>query len=479
MLNNLIVKYQGLSIAVKASLWFTVCNILQKGISMLAVPIFTRMMSIEEYGIYSVYQSWYNILIIIITLNLFAGVLNKGMIKYENDRWGFLSAIQTLSTLTTGIFFLSFIAFPQIWCTLLGMRKELILVLFFQFLFAPSFMYWSAKQRYEYSYKSLVIVTILMSVLGPILGILSVYTMQDRAYGLAFSFGIVQICFGLLFNIYICVKGKKFYAKEYWKYALAFNLPLIPHYLSQMLLIQSDRIMIDKLVGSGPAAIYSVAYNVSLIMSLVTNSLVATYIPSLYSDLKNTNVKDIQNRSLTLNVLVAALTVVAMLFGPELIKVFATEEYYQAIWIIPPVAMSVFFNSIYSVFVNIEFYYEKTKYVMYVTVILAGLNIILNYIGIKAFGYIAAGYTTFLCYLLFCTGHYFVYKIMLAHMGIMDKYVKIIDTVKLAVGMVFAMLGCLIVYNVTSLRYLLIIIIASICIWKKKELLSYIRKLKI
>ena len=80
--------------------------------------------------------------------------------------------------------------------------------------------------------------------------------------------------------------------------------------------------------------------------------------------------------------IVAVLTIVAMLFGPELIKIFATEEYYQAIWIIPPVAMSVFFNSIYSVFVNIEFYYEKTKYVMYVTVVLAGLNIVLNYIGI-------------------------------------------------------------------------------------------------
>ena len=163
------------------------------------------------------------------------------------------------------------------------------------------------------------------------------------------------------FYIYICARGKKFYVNEYWKYALAFNLPLIPHYLSQMLLIQSDRIMIDRLVGSGPAAIYSVAYNVSLIMSLVTNSLVATYIPSLYSDLKNKNIKDIQDRSLTLNVIVAVLTIVAMLFGPELIKIFATEEYYQAIWIIPPVAMSVFFNSIYSVFVNIEFYYEKNE----------------------------------------------------------------------------------------------------------------------
>lgn len=85
------------------------------------------------------------------------------------------------------------------------MRKELILVLFFQFIFAPSFMYWSAKQRYEYSYKSLVVVTVLMSALGPILGIFSVYTLQDKAFGLVFSFGIVQICFRPTFlYLYLC-----------------------------------------------------------------------------------------------------------------------------------------------------------------------------------------------------------------------------------------------------------------------------------
>lgn len=479
MIRKFIEKYNGLSIVVKASLWFTVCNILQKGISMLSVPIFTRLMTVEEYGVYSVYQSWYNILIIVVTLNLFAGVLNKGMVKYEDDRWGFLSSIQTLSSIVTVIFFLSFIIVPTFWSNLLGLKYELILILFFQFLFAPSFMYWSAKQRYEYSYKSLVWVTVIMSLLGPLLGIISVSLLEDKTFGLIFSFGIVQICFGVIFYLYISIKGKKFYIKEYWKYALAFNLPLIPHYLSQMFLIQSDRIMIDKLIGSGSAAIYSVAYNVSLIMSLVTNSLVATYIPSLYADLKNGNIKDIQDRSLTLNIIVAVLTFIAMLFGPELIKLFATDEYYSAIWIIPPVAMSVFFNSIYTVFVNIEFYYEKTCYVMYVTIILAALNIGLNYIGIKWFGFIAAGYTTFLCYLLFCFGHYYVYKKMLNDMHITSSYVKIAETVKLAIVMIIAMFASLFLYRVAIIRYVIIIVLIIGGVCYRNKLIRYIKKLKI
>lgn len=47
--------YNKLNIGIKASIWFMFCNIIQKGITMLTVPIFTRLLSTEEYGIYSVY----------------------------------------------------------------------------------------------------------------------------------------------------------------------------------------------------------------------------------------------------------------------------------------------------------------------------------------------------------------------------------------------------------------------------------------
>lgn len=43
---------------VKAAFWFTVCSFLQRGISMIATPIFTRLLSTENYGLYSTYLSW-------------------------------------------------------------------------------------------------------------------------------------------------------------------------------------------------------------------------------------------------------------------------------------------------------------------------------------------------------------------------------------------------------------------------------------
>ena len=46
---NITSKYRSLSVQAKAALWFTICSFLQKGISFITVPIFTRLMSTQEY----------------------------------------------------------------------------------------------------------------------------------------------------------------------------------------------------------------------------------------------------------------------------------------------------------------------------------------------------------------------------------------------------------------------------------------------
>ena len=55
----------------KASLWYTVCSIVNKGMALLSTPIFTRVMSEEQYGQFSIFQSWVSILIIFTSLNIF------------------------------------------------------------------------------------------------------------------------------------------------------------------------------------------------------------------------------------------------------------------------------------------------------------------------------------------------------------------------------------------------------------------------
>lgn len=100
-LGNIKARYKSFPVEVKSTLWFVICNVLQRGISLISTPIFTRLLTTEQYGVYSVYQSWYSIIAVFATLNLYCGVFNNGLTKYPEDRSGFTSAMQGLSTTVT------------------------------------------------------------------------------------------------------------------------------------------------------------------------------------------------------------------------------------------------------------------------------------------------------------------------------------------------------------------------------------------
>ena len=79
-------RVKQLSPAVKASLCFAVFSMLQKGISLITVPLFTRLLTTEQYGQFTLYQSWLSLVTIFATLYLYYGVFNNDMTKYKQDR---------------------------------------------------------------------------------------------------------------------------------------------------------------------------------------------------------------------------------------------------------------------------------------------------------------------------------------------------------------------------------------------------------
>ena len=77
------------------------------------------------------------------------------------------------------------------------------------------------------------------------------------------------------------------------------------------------------------------------------------------------------------------------------------RKYKAAIYVVAPVAMSLFLLLYCQFFINVEFYYEEKKMLIYGSIGAAILNIIMNYIFIPAYGFVAAGYTTLMSYIVF------------------------------------------------------------------------------
>lgn len=475
MLNRMIERYHKMNVTAKASIWFVFCSLMQKGISTITVPIFTRLMSTEEYGVYSLYLSWFNILTIFTSLNLYYGVFNN-MMNHERDsrtRDRYVSSMQGLVVTLTGGMALIYFPFRHFWSSVLGLSQLAICLMLLELLVEPAVQFWLARQRFEFKYKHAVTITMLKSILNPLLGlILVLLSYDDRAIARIISVVISEILVAGTILIIQFAKGRIYYSKEYWKYALGFNIPLLPHYLSAVILNQADRVMIKTLVNVSKVGIYSVAYNIGMLVQLFTNAINNSLTPWTYEKLNQKDYKAIRKTTNLLLLYLALAIVCMLLFVPELVLFFASKDYYEAIYVAPPVACSVFFIFLYNIFAIPQMYFERQKFMSVASIIAAILNVLLNYIFIRIFGYIAAGYTTLICYLLYSIGHFIFCKKVceekIGHIELYDtKTIWLISTTVLLCSIIFNFL-----YMITFVRYLLFGVIVVIGIFKRKHIMG-------
>ena len=405
---NFFKKHSGaVSTQVKASTAYTICSVLQRCLSFITLPVFARILSIDEYGMATIYSSTMAILIIFTSLQLPFGSFDTAMMKYEDDRKGYMSSVNGLCTLLTLIYFIIYIPFRGLWNDLLDLPTILMLVMGVEMLMSTAINFWTAKARFEYEYKKVVFLTLFQSMATTGLSIFAVLIAHENK-GLikVLAFSAVVIAIGTLVYVKSIVEGKKFYNKEYWKYALSFNIPLVPYYVSQMIFNQSDRLMINKICGRSDAAKYGVAYTLAIILNFILTAINGSYTPWLYRQIKERKFEANKKVSLAIAVLMAFLLLGVIALAPEIIFILAGAKYAEAIWVVPPVAMSLIFLFYTQLFANIEFYFEEKYYLAAGSILSAVTNIVLNAWLIPIYGYVAAGYTTLFSFMLFALCNY-------------------------------------------------------------------------
>lgn len=479
LLKKITSKYHVIPVQAKLALWILICTVIQKGISLITVPIFTRLMDTAEYGKVSIYFSWVNIASIITSFKLNAGVYNKGLSKFKDDRDGYCLSMQYTTTFFTLVLLLICLIFRDAVCSLTELSFGLILLMFVELLFNTSMGFWTVKKQYEYKYKPIVIGTLVLAFLNPLLGVLFVVNAPYEQRGTAriLSTVLAISLVGLFFYIVNMKQGKYKYKFAYTKFAVLFNIPLIPHYFSEYILNLSDRIMIQKMCSLSDVAFYSVAYNAGMLLTIVTSSLNQALTPWLYQSLDNKNYRQISKTIMSLAALIMVPLTIFICLAPEAIYILAGDNYASAVYVIPPVAGSIVFLFLYTNFANIEFYYDYNKFMMYISMIGAALNLILNYVFIQLFGFVAAGYTTFVCYLVYCFGHY----LFMEHIMKKKNGIHLID-IKLLLGLVIVLLMLMITMSITYgsilIRYSLICLLLVVVLVLRKKISSILTMIK-
>lgn len=414
-------KWNNVPLTVKVSTSYAVCSILQKCLSFITLPLFTRLLTTEQYGQYTVYSSWQGILMIFLTLNLAYGSFQTAMVKFEDRRAEYITSIQGICLLLSLFFLVIYLPFRSLWNQLFEMPTTFVLILVSEIIFTTATQLWMERNRFEFKYKSVVAVTLLTSVLSPILAFVLVSSTDEKGYARILGYAGVNILVGLIIFILNSKRGKKFYKNEFWRYAFGFNIPLLAYYLSQVIFNQSDRIMISHMTGTSDAAMYGVAYNLAMILTFVLNAINGSYVPWMYGKIKENKGEDNKSISLVLIVLMGLMILCVIWYAPEIIFIMAGSQYAAATYVVAPVAMSLLLLFYCQLFINVEFYYEEKKMLVYGSIGAAVLNIVLNYLLIPIFGFVAAGYTTLACYIVFTLSNYCTMRLVLNKRNLQDN----------------------------------------------------------
>ena len=465
--------YLGLNKSTKVSFWYIICTIIQNGISFITLPIFVRLLTVEQYGVLTLYGSWKSIVSIFATFNLSSGVFMTAYVKFEGDEKKLLSTLQGLSTVITIIAFFIYLMFHVYLNKIMMLSTKVIFVMFLEILVQPAFAFWSTKLKYEKRYVPMVIISILIAIVNPILGICAVVHSRNKAFAKIFSSAIVILLFYGSIYVINLKEGRKFYDLEYWKYALRLGVPLVPHYLSLIILGQSDRVMIGSICSPTEAAVYGLGYTVATVINIIYGGIDASLGPSIMQKLKKRSYGDLSELVNRVLLFMVTLLLGVSLIYPEVIKLVTTEAYHDVINIMPIITFSIFFACVNNCFAKIEFFYENKYFIMLSSCVSAGINVTLNAIYIPVFGYKAASVTTLVCYMLLSIAHYANYRYICAKkIGVKSVYDDT-SMVIMSFVVILICMGVICLYNFMVIRMILLLIMVALFYIKRKNIIRF------
>lgn len=388
----------------KASIYYVIANIIGQGVVLLSSAIFTRMMSKTDYGLVSTYSTWVLVINTFICVNLFISV-RTAYIDFKDDYDNYNSSVLMLSILcgiamTVVIAAVTFFFVKDfgIWEVLLACIQSVSLNII-------NYMMAVQAMKNEYRQRALMMIApnwvhIALSIAFMMIFVHNAYMakISGNALGLLI-FGV--ICTALLF-----IKAAPKFIPKYWKYSLKISVPSIFHTLSDLILMQCDRLMLTSMVGAEETAEYSVVYNVSSIIVAIYQAINGAWLPWFFASVKGNNVAKIRKYQ---GYYILAFTLFSygmMTISPELIMIISPHNYWDGIRYVAPIVVASYLIFLYAFISSYLLYLKRTTRIAVNTVIAAGLNLMLNYFLIPQYKAVGAVIATVVSYAVLFVLHF-------------------------------------------------------------------------
>lgn len=358
---------------IKNSFIYVIGDVLNKALPFFMLPILTRYLTPEDYGIVSIFTILVSIFAVFTGLSI-NGVINVNFFKMEKyELKVFIGNCLIILNISTIVVFISVLLIHPFILEKLNLEIEWIILAvilaFAQFLTTINLLLWIAEQNpklyslYQLSQTFMITSLSILMIIG--------FSMNWKGQLLATAIGTIFfsiISFTLIINRgYLIFKPNK----EHIKDALKFGVPLIPHALSGLIKTSADRLILMSLLGSTITGIYSVAFQIGMVIAVITSAINKAWAPYLFNTLSN-------NPSLTNKIKIVkfsyfyfiGILLMAILFNylaQYLIPHFLGKDFLKVSELVLYFSLSFAFDGMYYMVTNYLFYVKKTYILAYVT----------------------------------------------------------------------------------------------------------------
>lgn len=385
-------------------------TVILSGINFLTIPLFTRLLGARQYGLYSVFHSWVTIVMCFITLECRSGL---GTAKYAfGEKYNeYKSSSLVLGLVSASLFIVIAVIFQKPLSVIIGYPRFIVVIIFISALACHIVEFAKNSYIYEKKAKKNFILSVVLAVLTVVLSYFFLQTdyFNEKYLSRVYGDTLPYLMAAIIITIFILKKEPKGFDKKYWKYCFTMGFPIVFHGLSQDILKQSDRIMMQHMGHEGTeVGIYSFFCTYTAIVNVVLTALNTTWCPFYYDDLNQNNYEKLRVKCKNYLGLFTVVTIGFLLVSREVCYVFSNSEYWPGMNVIPLLTIGIYFIFMYQFPVNFEFYHKKTKIIAFGTFFAAVINIILNAFFIPGFGMYGAALATAVSYGLLFIAHYII-----------------------------------------------------------------------
>lgn len=386
-----------------------------KALAFISIPVYTSLLTVEEYGIYNIFISTVGISTVLLTLN--SEVAISRYYYDAKDSLDFKQFVGTSVNLTTLIFIcLSIISL--ILCKPLSRYLEFEVALTIAII--PVSLYNIINSVFQQIYQPLLqsrkiaIVTSVQAYLAFVLSVvIMLFLKQDRYYGQVWG----TIAAMLIVGVYSIKQISPYYIssfnKSHLRYIINYAVPYLPYSLSGVIISQFGKIIISQQHGFESAGLYSFVSNIAMLMLVAISVIHSAWNPYYFKYMNEKDYKTIDRDYDFIWRFTLLCAVGLTLYGREIGMVLGKAEYVDGMRLLPILVIGYCFYQWSFVYMRNVGYAKKTIWNAVVVVTSGIANLVMNSMFIQEYGDYGVSLSFMLSYVIMVVVGYLVNRFIL------------------------------------------------------------------